>query len=332
MKNVKKDPLGVQPLPVLGDARPDFTDAARKNRVEAVVPFFKTNFIEHKPQTDVVNQLLSYLKSVQSLIGGPIDGRRLSEHSNAGKSRMIEQLVATAAERRAEVGLPPNPYQIICVELDKTTSLAGFFRQVLRIMGDDHWSDSGTKVDELEDRVETWARKLGVEGLVGDEVQHLDRKTTNAAQVTDRFKTFLNRGILPLILVGDEDADVFFGKNAKFASRLGTPLQLKPLNVRGDIEDRKLFRDFIVRLDESMVEGKIMDRESGLGNAGMRAQLAAVSGGHVGRICRLVCEAAQHALWRGSPMIEHHDLSVATRGFALRLEWVANDPFSKAAP
>lgn len=329
MTNAKKDPLGVQPPPVHGDTKPVFTDPVRNARVEAVVPFFKTNYIEHEPQTIAVEQLLSYLKSMQSLLGGPIDGRCLSEHSNAGKSRMIEHLVRTAALRRAEAGLPPNPHQILCIELDKTTSVATWLRRILYEMGDDHWNDRHDRIEDLEDRILTMSRELGVEGIVGDEVQHLDRKTTDARQVTDRFKTFLNRGILPLILVGDEDAEKFFEKNGKFASRLGTPLQLKPLDPRGDAHDKELFLTFCERLDHSMVEAGIMDEPSGLNKIGFRTQLVTVSSGHVGRVCRVVCEAAQHALRRGSPVIERHDMSVATRGFAMKLKWVLHDPFSK---
>lgn len=324
----KTDPLGAQPLPRHGDGMPNYADAERARRAAAVVPFFKTNYIEHEPQTAVVEQLLTYLRSVQPLLGGPIDGRRLSEHSNAGKSRMIEHLVKTAAERRAAAGLSPNPYQLICFELDKTTSVSAFYRRILFEMGDEHWNDPRSKLDELEERIVHLSRRLGVEGLVGDEVQHLDRKTTDARQVTDRFKTFLNRGILPLILVGDEDAEKFFEKNPKFASRLGKPLSLKPLDVRGDPRERGLFLSFCDRLDQSMVAASIISEPAGLARAGIRTQLATVSSGHVGRVCRLVCEATQHALWRGAPTVERHDLSVASREYAMKLNWIVHDPFS----
>jgi hypothetical protein len=326
-----KDPLGVQPIPIMGDARPAFTDTVRNARVELVLPFFKkTNYIEHKPQTDLVEQLLSYLKSTQSILDGPIDGRRLSEHGSAGKSRMIEHLMNTAALRRAEAGLEPNPYEIICIELDKTMSVKEFFRRILFAMGDEHWNEKGVKIDDLEDRILTMARKLGVQGLVGDEVQHLDRKTTDATQVTDRLKTFLNRGILPLILVGDEKAEKFFADNDKFATRLGSPLKLKPLQTSGagSGADKKLFLDFCRDLDQSMVDAGIVDQLAGLSKAGMRSQLITVSSGHVGRVCRVVCEATYHALRRGAPAIERHDLSVATREFAMNVKWVGHDPFS----
>lgn len=328
--NSSPDPYGVQPTPQHGDLRPVYGDRTRAVRAAAVTPFLKSNYIEHEPQRDVIDQLLDYSMSMLPLLGRAIDGRGLSEHSGAGKSRMIERLVETAATRRRDAGLPPNPYQILCVELDKTTTIASFYRQILYKLGDDHWNDKRSTTDDLEDRIVTLSRRLGVEALVGDEAQHLDRKTTNADQVTDRLKTFLNRGVLPLILVGDEKAKEFFAKNPTFAVRLGTPLALKPLDFKQSGADQKLFLNFCNALDAALAESGIMDEASGLGRPGIRTPLAHVSGGHVGRVCRLVGEAAQHALRRGSPVIEPHDLSVATRDYAIGLKWIARDPFSKA--
>ncbi|EZP49938.1 ATP-binding protein [Sphingomonas sp. RIT328] len=323
------DPYGVPPTPRHGDPRPVFGDRTRAVRAAAVTPFLKSNYIEHAPQRDVIDQLLDYSLSMLPLLGRPIDGRGLSEHSGAGKSRMIERLVETAATRRRDAGQSPNPYQIVCVELDKTTTIASFYRQVLFKLKDEHWNDTRSTTDDLEDRIVTLSRRLGVEALVGDEAQHLDRKTTNADQVTDRLKTFLNRGVLPLILIGDEKAKSFFAKNPTFAVRLGTPLALKPLDFARPGTDQKLFLKFCDALDTVLAASGIMDRVSGLGRPGIRTPLAQVSGGHVGRVCRLVGEAAQHALRRGSPVIEPHDLSVATRDYAIGLGWIARDPFSR---
>lgn len=325
----KPDPLGVQPQPTRGDLVPDLSNHGRKARVVAAVPFFKNNWIDHGPQAKLVAELLAYLESMQVLLDGPIDGRCLSQFTNAGKSRMVDALVAEAARLTAEAGLPPNKYQIIKVELDEATSLKSFFRKILKQLDDPHWNDKHDTIDDLEDRIHHFSRKLGVQGLVGDEVQHLDRKSSDATAVTNRLKSFLNRGIVPLILVGNEKAEAFFKKNGDLASRLGTPLVLKPLDPRNDVADRKLFTEFCRKLDTSMVEADIVDEPAGLDQAGLRSQLLAVSSGHVGRVCRVVCEATMHALWRGSPLVEKHDFSVATRRYAMGpVNWIGRDPFS----
>ena len=321
--------LGVQPLPIYGDPIPDYSNETRSNRVIQVLPFFKANWIDHDPQTRLVNQLLTYMRSMQPLLDGPIDGRCLSQYTNAGKSRMIEALLAEAARRRAEAGLPPNKYQIIMVELNEATSIKSFFRNILKKLDDPYWNHKHDTIDYLEERIHHLSRKLGVQGLVGDEVQHLDKKTSDATAVTNRLKSFLNRGIVPLILVGNEKAEAFFKKNGDLAPRLGTPLVLKPLDPRNDKADAKLFTEFCKKLDASMVKAGIVDAPGGLDKPGLRSQLLAVSSGHVGRVCRLVCEATIHAMWRGSPLVEKHDLSVATRQCAMgAVNWIGRDPFS----
>lgn len=328
----KLDPLGVQPQPTRGDDAPDYSNEVRRDRVVQVMPFFKTNWIDHKPQKDLVTKLITYMSSIQPLLDGPIDGCCLSEYTNAGKSRMIEALVAEVACLRSEAGLPPNKYQIITVELDEATSLKRFFRKILKKLDDPNWNNKHDTIDDLEDRIHHFSRKLGVEGLVGDEVQHLDRKTTEATAVTNGLKSFLNRGIVPLILVGNEKAEKFFEKNGDLAARLGTPLALKPLDPRNDKADQKLFVEFCKKLDASMVQAGIVEEPAGLDGPGLRSQLVAVSSGHVGRVCRVVCEATKHALWRGSPVVEKHDLSVATRQYAMGpVKWIGRDPFSSRA-
>ena len=330
----KKNPgtFGVQPQPTRGDPLPDYSNQNRKARVIAVVPFFKNNWIEHGPQTSLVAQLLAYTDSMQPLLDGPIDGRCLSQFTNAGKSRMIDALVAEAARLRAEAGLPPNKYHIIKVELDGATSLKSFFRQILKQLDDPYWNDKHDTIDDLEDRIHYFSRKLGVHGLVGDEAQHLDKKSSDATAVTNRLKSFLNRGIVPLILVGNEKAEKFFEQNGDLASRLGTPLVLKPLDPRNDAADRKLFTEFCKKLDASMGDAGVVDEPAGFDQAGLRSQLLAVSSGHIGRVCRVVCEATIHALWRGSPLVEKHDLSVATRLYAMGpVKWIGRDPFSRKA-
>lgn len=52
-----------------------------------------------------------------------------------------------------------------------------------------------------------------------------------------------------------------------------------------------------------------------------------VSGGHVGRVARLIQVALPAALERGAVTIERYDLSNAIRDFAIGLGWIDHDPF-----
>jgi hypothetical protein len=44
-----------------------------------------------------------------------------------------------------------NPYQILVIELDKTTTVAAIYRRILLMLGDEHWNDRRSKLDDLEE-------------------------------------------------------------------------------------------------------------------------------------------------------------------------------------
>ena len=54
----------------------------------------------------------------------------------------------------------------------------------------------------------------------------------------------------------------------------------------------------------------------------------AASGGHVGRVARILEHAVEHAAWRGGLTIEAYDLSHIVRTYAVPMGWVDHDPFA----
>lgn len=324
-----KDPLGVQPKPSTGSREPVFRTEEIKARALAATRLLEDGWVEHAPQRAIINDLIDYRDQTTGRLGRPLSGRRLSQFSQAGKSKTMAQLKAELAAERAAQGLPPNPYQVVIVELDRRLNLKGFYQEVLRKLDDEFW-DADVSAKVLENRIADFVRRLGVELLIADEVQHLKRKANDANEVTDRLKVFLDRGIVPLVLVGDEDSIPFFRANGKLAARLGNPLQLAPLNPEGSGADAKLFKKFCAALDEGLVKHKIFASSSMLTSNKILDALLAVSSGHVGRVARLLSIAAPAAVRRGADRVEPYDLSKATREFAIGANWLITDPFSNA--
>lgn len=323
-----KDPLGVQPKPITGShtSLPRTDDI--KARALAATHLLEDGWIEHDPQRAIIDELIDYRDQTIGRLGSPLSGRRLSQFSQAGKSRTMAQLKAELARERAAQGLPPNPYQVVIVELDRRLNLKGFYQEVLRKLDDDFW-DADVSAKVLENRIADFVRKLGVELLIADEVQHLKRKANDANEVTDRLKVFLDRGIVPLVLVGDEDSIPFFHANGKLAARLGSPLQLAPLDPKRKAADAKLFKKFCSALDDGLIAHNIFMTSSELTSHATLTALLKVSSGHVGRVARLLSVAAPAAVRRGAACIEPYDLSRATREFAIGADWLTTDPFSK---
>ncbi|HZF93850.1 MAG TPA: ATP-binding protein [Allosphingosinicella sp.] len=328
MASKKKDPLGVQPAPVTGSRLPVPRTREIRQRSSAARQLLEDGWIEHAPQRAIIDELLDYRDETVGRLGRPLSGRRLSQFSQAGKSKTMARLKAELSEEREAAGLPPNPYQVVIVELDRRLNLKGFYQEVLRKLDDEFW-DADVSAKVLENRIADFVRRLGVELLIADEVQHLKRKANDANEVSDRFKVFLDRGIVPLVLVGDEDSVEFFRANGKLAARLGRPLELAPLAPRTSARDAKLFKAFCASLDDALKENGIFTYPSKFTAIDTLYALLDVSGGHVGRVARLVGVAASDAVRRGADCVEPYDLSRATREFAIGAGWVINDPFSK---
>ena len=146
---------------------------------------------------------------------------------------------------------------------------------------------------------------------------------------TDRLKVFLNRGIVPLVLVGDEMADGFFTSNPKLRARLPRALELKPLDVTNQSRkaDIRMFKRFCTELDEATFALGFLEQKAGLDTDAMLSALAEVSRGHVGRVARIVQAAFPEAVGRGATRIEAYDLSNVVRGYAIGNNWVSRDPF-----
>ena len=175
MGAARKDPLGVQPSPVTGSRQPAVGHAEVRRRSSLAARLLEDEWIEHAPQRAIIDELLRYRDDTRDRLGRALSGRRLSQFSQAGKSRTMAQLKREMAAERAAAGLPPNPYQVVIVELDRRMTLKAFYQEVLRKLDDEFW-DANVSAKVLENRIADFVRRLCVELLIADEVQHLRSK------------------------------------------------------------------------------------------------------------------------------------------------------------
>src|SRR3546814_2752529 len=111
-------------------------------------------------------------------------------------------------------------------------------------------------------------RRLGVELLVVDEIQHLRREGNDVNDVTDALKRWLDAGSVPLVLVGNMDSQPFFERNKQLCARLGTPLDLSPLAASKQ-RDAIHFKAFCSRYDDKLVESGAVRKSPGLSGSAM---------------------------------------------------------------
>ena len=353
-----------RPRRVTGRAKPDPNDLEALARSERAQHGVEEIWIDNDRQRAILNEIRTYMRvsSDRRRTGhAPLTGRRLSQFSQAGKSAIAEQLVKEVASDAAAVGLPENPYRVVHVTIDPRMTLKMLYQEILNRLADDFSDTPGThairptceeakkirgngrdNVKVLEQRVEEWVVRLGVELIIVDEIQRLvarpeavssgsldprDLFTDDAMAVTRKLQAFLDRGIVPLFFIGDETSPVFFKLNNQFAARLLRPLELKPLDVSKPA-DRKRFYDFCVAYDAEITSRRITSVRTCLVEEDVLAGLIEASGGHIGRAARIIQVALPAAMARGAITLEAYDLSNAVRDFAMEVGWVDYDPFA----
>jgi len=329
---MSKDSLGVQPRPITGQRKPLVAGPDEARRIGEIKNRLQTIWVDYPPQLDNIYHLIAYRCSTLGQWGHPFDGAWLREKTQAGKSALGWRLKHLLLLQAAEEGLQPNDYQVLIVTIKKGMTIKGFLQAVLQQMGDGFSLNSkgGDRrtIEELEMRVAEWAKKLKVELLIVEEVQRLSADRSDAKQITEQFQTMLDRGVVPLVLVGTEESEAMMRQNAELCARLGTPLDLLPIS--GDDEDAvAMFQDFCEGFDQALVLLGIFKSLSNLDEPEVCEPLSQASGGYVGRTARIIKEAAMAAARRGADWIELYDLSNATRDYAIPNEWIDYDPFSK---
>lgn len=354
-----------KPRRLTGRVRPDPNDTGAQRRAEHAREVLENGFwVETERQRAILNAVRSYMRScrrTRGRKGTSISGRRLSQHSQAGKSAIAERLIHELEQEALAAGQEPNPYRVIHINIDQRMTLKALYQELLNRMADDFVDEPdpkglrvspyeareirGTSRDTmktLEQRIEEWVIRLGVELVIVDEIQRLVTRpesddfdpenpgsylTADAMDVTKKLQAFLDRGVVPIFFIGDENSPKFFRLNKYFAARLLKPLELIPLDVNKTI-DRKRFFDFCLEYDRQLVDMKVVSVPTCLTQTDVLTSLIEACGGHIGRAARIIQVALPEALERGAVTLEPYDLSNAVRDYAMELGWVDHDPFS----
>ena len=261
--------------------------------------------------------------------GQPLPGLRLSQLSQAGKTRTFTEYRRQLMSRTLLGTGASNPYQVLYLGLEVRVTVKMMCCQILRMLGDPHWDKGNT--DEIKQRTREFMHARGVELLFVDEIQHLARESTDRTDVTDELKRFLDMGIVPVVFAGNEESRAFFERNSQLASRLGPPLELSPVDA-GETGQLAAFKQFCADLDVALVSTRAIGASSGLTEPTQLNGLLLASGGHIGRVCRIVEAALEHAVLREAEFIELFDLSYAVETFAIPQEYTAANPFLVASP
>lgn len=311
-------------MSVIGNASPRTGGVARDyasygDRAAAAVRFSIDLYQPTEVQERLITQMRSFHKSCAGLRGMPLPGRSLTAPTQAGKSRSISECT-----RRVNAEAPANPNRMLHVGLTERITIKMLYQRILAEIGDPE-AFGRYSMELLRQRCTELLPKLGVELLTIDEVQLIGRQTNSNYEVADALKSMLDQGVVAIVFAGNEQAGEIFDVNPQLRGRLGVPLELPPANPKVTA-DVKSLRDFLRALDDRIASTGLVG-VSDLGTAPNVRRIGRSGKGHIGRICRIVAAAFEHACARGADVIEDYDLSFAVVHLAVPAGWCDANPF-----
>lgn len=291
------------------------TEVAKK------IALFRSIVIQYPRQLELHDRL-DYLQALgRHSRGEPQMGLRVLAPTGSGKST-----AARTYKRLVERGIPPSDEHVpvLLLPLNSATTSRRLMVQILQALGDPV-AEKGTE-QALQARAVSYMRRLGVELLIIDEVQHLTYRSNAKIDVTDALKSFLDAGVAPIAFLGTETALPLFEANLQLNGRLIAPFDMPKLDV-AKAEERSLFASFVAALCQEMEAKQLFAAPITLVRPDVLGGLMEVTDGVIGRVSRLFEVAVEIALRRGSVSFDLEDVSTAVEQWAVRQGFALRNPF-----
>lgn len=287
------------------------------------IALFRSIVIQYPRQLELHDRL-NYLQALgRHSRGEPQMGLRVLAPTGSGKST-----AARIYKRLVESGAPPSSERVpvLLLPLNSATTSRRLMVQILQALGDPI-AEKGTE-QALQARAVNYMRRLGVELLIIDEIQHLTYRSSAKIDVTDALKSFLDAGVAPIAFLGTEDALPLFESNLQLNGRLIAPFDMPKLDV-AKAEERSLFASFVAALCHEMEKKQLFPAPITLVRPEVLGGLMEVTDGVIGRVSRLFEVAVEIALRRGAVSFEVDDISAAVEQWAIPQSFASRNPFRR---
>jgi hypothetical protein len=245
-------------------------------------------------------------------------GMTLFEPTHCGKTTAAEQYMELRNSQAPEGRLP-----IVYVSLENIGTSRSLYVSILQAL-DDGFATSGTE-QILRMRAIAALEKVGAELLIVDECSHAGKKSGFGGELTSSIKQFLDRGVVPVAMLGTDAAISIFRKDRELSGRMVAPHHLGPLQWYNET-DRELWIGFLKALDARMVADGIIAKPIGLSEPGLDQALCEATAGVIGHLVGTVRMALRSAVLDGRETIAFDDLVHAVDAFNIGLDLAGFNP------
>lgn len=255
--------------------------------------------------------------------GEPQLGLNIFDGTGCGKSTAAIQY-RLLAERSAAPGTKP----VLDVSLGSTGTAKQLYASIMGALGDG-FAMAGSEAS-LRVRAMRMMQQNGTQLLILDEAHHAGRSGFRG-DITAEVKLMLDMGVVPIVLLGTEEARPILASAKELAGRLMSPCSLGALDW-ADEEDRKLWLGLMASLDARMVKEGIVSRPAGLADKALAEDLNQVSNGVIGQMMRIMVEAVRVATYAGRDHVVASDLAEAVDSWSIEHHFCDENPLWDQVP
>lgn len=227
----------------------------------------------------------------------------IAGESRTGKSCVVNDFLHQYRPTRGKDGLQQTV--VYAVAPEKATVKA-LLHQLLYGLQDPYWARGS--VANMSQRLLLLLEGVGCRLIILDELQHLCDKGQNVLlnQAADWLKTLVEGKKWGLVAVGMPDSASVIQRNVQLAWRFDATMTM-PLFDWADAESRKQFKGVLKAFVDALKPFELPRLDSD--EMGLRTYLA--TNGRVGVFAKIMDQAVNDAIRRGSTQIRTEDLAVA---------------------
>lgn len=254
-----------------------------------------------RAQLTAVRQMHSLLKMGEKQPEGQQRrAYRYLHQSGAGKSTCAKILKAFVEN---EPGYDPATKPVLHVTLSTTGTPKSLASSILAALGD-NYSTRG-EAELLLRRVQQGLKDFKVKLVIIDELNHFKQKSL-ATDAANTIKNILSLGWVPIVLMGTTDAQSLFTNNRELKNRCAPQVVLAPYGNNPD--DQEEWSKLLRRIDEELVNRKVLRRHSGLGQSALAEKLRLCSNGLIGECHNILLAALETTLLANEDFISYVNL------------------------